>query len=727
MKLSIGMIVKNEEKHLRNCLEALNSLRKNVDCELIIADTGSTDRTKEIAAEYADILFDFEWCNNFSAARNSTIDRASGDWYMFLDADEIFDSTDEIEKFFKTKEHKKYHAGSIVIRSYMDYGETDWLDTTCARFFDLSCPHSRFIYAIHEAIPCHEPIRYFSNFVHHYGYIKDGELEKQKNDRNFPILFAELEKNPDDIRTLCHLCKQFSPVENTVEIIKYANRGIVALKKRRDQLVKERKVKPNSKLADVEGSFYSLYHQKTVVLYNDRNWNDVINTVDEYFSEKSGTCRVDLDFSWFQATAYYRLKNFEEAENLYRQYFELYKRCQRGDLANTNDTMYVTLHCFEKKQYQPALLHLSAACIENGNYTDGFYYLSQLPVGEFRQLQPAYIYMEKSGSYDYLLTLWDKYNELNNPEKMDDFLYSTEDYFVNNPASQESMIRVLAEHNGKDNDNYVLLNKMRLAYYDNLPIENYLQQLIESEKLTRLLRDSIYYALKVSFNITSFFHLITVDELKIYVSDLKSIHDDYALTVETYFNKYNFTDTIIGAYWELMLIESAILSEQLNDNLLGIIEKYLNSLLIYTKGLFNQDLWSAEKLSILPSYARFGYYIDQALEADNIGDELGYYRNMTKAVDQYKVMAKPIKLLTDHHQKEIEERQSKAKQDNQELMELAAQVKKQLYAFIEQENYPTAKEVLAGYEKIFPTDPDLTSIREMIVAGEAGNRSAIPS
>ena len=91
MILSIGMIVKNEEKNLDRCLSALQPILENIDSELIIADTGSEDKTVEIAKKYTDNVFYFEWINDFSAARNSTLNRAKGKWYMFIDADEYLD------------------------------------------------------------------------------------------------------------------------------------------------------------------------------------------------------------------------------------------------------------------------------------------------------------------------------------------------------------------------------------------------------------------------------------------------------------------------------------------------------------------------------------------------------------------------------------------------------------------------------------------------------------
>ena len=102
MILSIGMIVKNEEKYLEQCLSEMRPILEKVDSELIIADTGSTDSTVEIAKRFTDNVYHFEWINDFSAARNSTLEKAKGEWYMFIDADEILKNCDDIIKFFNS-------------------------------------------------------------------------------------------------------------------------------------------------------------------------------------------------------------------------------------------------------------------------------------------------------------------------------------------------------------------------------------------------------------------------------------------------------------------------------------------------------------------------------------------------------------------------------------------------------------------------------------------------
>lgn len=83
--LSLCMIVKDEEKALAR---ALRSVREYVD-EIVIVDTGSTDRTKEIASEFTHKIFDFEWNDDFSAARNFSFSKAECKYVMWMDADDV--------------------------------------------------------------------------------------------------------------------------------------------------------------------------------------------------------------------------------------------------------------------------------------------------------------------------------------------------------------------------------------------------------------------------------------------------------------------------------------------------------------------------------------------------------------------------------------------------------------------------------------------------------------
>lgn len=87
ISISLCMIVKNEEKLLKRCLD---SYRLVCD-EIVIVDTGSTDRTKEIAAGYTDLIYDYPWNNDFAAARNFAFSKANCDYIFSADADEVLD------------------------------------------------------------------------------------------------------------------------------------------------------------------------------------------------------------------------------------------------------------------------------------------------------------------------------------------------------------------------------------------------------------------------------------------------------------------------------------------------------------------------------------------------------------------------------------------------------------------------------------------------------------
>jgi len=87
ISISLCMIIKNEGKVLSRCLDSIKDL---VD-EIIIIDTGSTDNTKTIASNYTDKIYDFEWNDNFSAARNYSFSKATKDYIYVADADEVLD------------------------------------------------------------------------------------------------------------------------------------------------------------------------------------------------------------------------------------------------------------------------------------------------------------------------------------------------------------------------------------------------------------------------------------------------------------------------------------------------------------------------------------------------------------------------------------------------------------------------------------------------------------
>ena len=196
MKLSLCMIVRNEEKNLPNCLKHI----KNVVDEIIIVDTGSTDKTPYIAKKLGAKLYHFKWRDDFSAARNESLKHAKGDYIIYLDADDRVSKKDAekiaILKANLPKEKNLAYSLKIVLPS-PEKGKNSAYQV---RMFP-NLPDVRFEQPIHEQIVPSLKRKGIKGMltdivIEHKGY-EDYELLRKKACRNLRILKKLLSKDPD--------------------------------------------------------------------------------------------------------------------------------------------------------------------------------------------------------------------------------------------------------------------------------------------------------------------------------------------------------------------------------------------------------------------------------------------------------------------------------------------------------------------------------------------------
>ena len=203
--LSIGMIVKNEIRSIEKCLKALRPLRDAYPCELVIADTGSTDGTREVAEKYADIIFDFEWIDDFAAARNAVLDRCSGQWFLMVDADEYLDSDLSGFQILLHKGRKQWpDLYGITGRNYAsrDFSHSSYSDFLMLRLGRMQ-PGLRYKGTIHETLYKKKgtlTVDILPQIIfHHDGYaFQTAEEQRKKCERNLALLDKYLEDNPED-------------------------------------------------------------------------------------------------------------------------------------------------------------------------------------------------------------------------------------------------------------------------------------------------------------------------------------------------------------------------------------------------------------------------------------------------------------------------------------------------------------------------------------------------
>jgi glycosyltransferase involved in cell wall biosynthesis len=220
--ISLCMIVKNEEQFLEQCLTSVINL---VD-EIIVVDTGSTDKTKEIASSFGPTLklFDFKWCDDFAAARNESLKHVTGDWILILDADEIIDKND-FQRVLEAVNQWDVAGYRIMTRNYSnDSAVSGWqpaLNHTLSKSFQGWFPSlkvrlfqrnkSHFVGRMHEVIDEgklveHGKITTLSVPVHHYGALKN-DASKQIN--YFELAKKKIKDSPKDAKAYFELAMQY--------------------------------------------------------------------------------------------------------------------------------------------------------------------------------------------------------------------------------------------------------------------------------------------------------------------------------------------------------------------------------------------------------------------------------------------------------------------------------------------------------------------------------------
>ena len=241
--LSLCMIVKNEERYLARCLQ---SLKPMVD-EMIVVDTGSSDQTRDIAEVFGARVFDFEWNDDFAAARNHSLEKAVGDWILVMDADEVIAPRDHANiRRLIAQSKTRQHAYMIVTRNYTnrhniigweanvgEYSREEaglgWTPSQKVRLFP-NLARIRFEYPVHEVLgpalsrngisakACSCP-------VHHYGKL-DEKLDRRKDEHYYQIGMRKLSDAGDDPVAIRELAVQAARLEKHEDALRLWERFV---------------------------------------------------------------------------------------------------------------------------------------------------------------------------------------------------------------------------------------------------------------------------------------------------------------------------------------------------------------------------------------------------------------------------------------------------------------------------------------------------------------------
>jgi glycosyltransferase involved in cell wall biosynthesis len=218
---SLCLIAKNEEKFIGGCLKSAASFA----ADIVVVDTGSADRTKEIAYSYNARVFDFAWSADFAAARNFAASKSKHDWILALDADEAISRFDK--NFMREFMQNPLNAGRIEISNT---GTGDFtFSERITRFYNRECCY--FTGRIHEHVtPVKDGAQIFYHDiplkVNHFGYAPEVLEQTGKLERNRAMIERELESDPDNAYYLYQMGKVYFAKHNPGKAAEFFERSL---------------------------------------------------------------------------------------------------------------------------------------------------------------------------------------------------------------------------------------------------------------------------------------------------------------------------------------------------------------------------------------------------------------------------------------------------------------------------------------------------------------------
>ncbi|MBM7566474.1 glycosyltransferase family 2 protein [Paenibacillus sacheonensis] len=211
--IALVMIVRNEEATLARCLE---SAVQHVE-EIIIVDTGSTDKTKQIAERFGARIFDYAWGDDFAAARNYALDQSTSTWNLVLDADEYITAMDRTI-LIQTLSEQACLGRITIVSLTSEQGEQNEARGYITRLLPAGV---RFEGRIHEQAKSDLPRMNVPITVLHDGY-----LCRSKSERNIPLLLAELKNNPNNSYIYFQLGREYQGLQELQQASEYFEKAL---------------------------------------------------------------------------------------------------------------------------------------------------------------------------------------------------------------------------------------------------------------------------------------------------------------------------------------------------------------------------------------------------------------------------------------------------------------------------------------------------------------------
>ena len=738
MLLSINMIVKNEEKYLRDCLNGIKPVLKQVHSELIIVDTGSTDNTVEIAKEFTNKVYHAEWRDDFAWARNQALKRSRGKWCMVVDPDEIYQETDDIISFFNTGEYKKFGFATVELNNVMG-GNTDNVSIFRGiRFFKLG-KGVQWVGKIHESPqPVFAPNKDLTARALHYGYSFETEEEKEsKNERNMTPLLELFEENPEDTRNIYHIINQYAAFGNTYEVKKYLDRAFEVYDsgKRKKDLV-----------------YHALYYQLFEYLASLRKFEELIPKSRSYLENLSPVYESAFDIKFVETIALATLKRHKEAGEAGIAALELFDKKTAGELDK--DILKIAPLRDRVKNRDEIINFIVLNYATAGEFDEAFNWYEQIkeelkaPIDIFNVFTSCAIEDNKPETLVHLYDYASEHYEVGSVD-YDNAIAAIERYLINESV-KEAAAKAFTEDRliSGFGDDYIHLWHLRNLIFNsdnNDPETNSaLNYFLETDKpFSHYYGDVFVAALRQKADFSAFIKNMRITNTIEFIQNIINSNKDLEDLILGHLKENNYLEntTDIKSMRLLSSIVSILINadtsgekakQQLSrDDTEGILEalrtemreankKDLKLELFeafarlrnkYLTMVYRDEIYTEDVVSSLPEQDGFAFYAGQAYAAKDKNDTAGFIKKLRMALSILPHMKETIEKIGN----QLKEEQN-APTVHDQLAAETAKLKSVIYTMINTGNMEQAAQILESYREINPTDPEIEKIKELMEA-----------
>lgn len=354
-QLTISLLISNRLDTIPKCLDSLKPIMDTIPCELILTDTSKNPEVHNLLLQYTDQIYEFDWCNDFAKARNLGLEKANGEWFLYLDDDEWFVDTEPLIDFFTSGEYKRYAYANYIQRNFKDaeyvYYHDDWA-LRMMRIDEDTC----FVNKIHEHL---NPIRGIGKNIntkaYHSGYIYKTQEDRRRHfERNYKLILDMIKEEPDRIYWYMQLTQEYS----------YAGEHELLVSHCKACLLKFEDSK-NSNINDQLGTFYTGLVSGCLHL---GRYEESAQYAKKVLADKRTGIVLEAMMHLLLAESYLSLEKIEAAKVEVMNYLQMSQSVNRNDVDVMRQmAVFLSGEAFSENNLEVAYAVLICCELKNGN------------------------------------------------------------------------------------------------------------------------------------------------------------------------------------------------------------------------------------------------------------------------------------------------------------------------------------------------------------------------